>query len=244
MEKSLNLIRKGAGPKRLVFIHGLCGKKELWDSQLLFFSPSYETLSVDLLGHGDSPPVEAKSLIAKSVDALRALLRKLPSKPTVLIGHSLGGWVVHEILNRGDSSLSGVFVDSPCLYAAEKNKDYYEWGVQILAAEDPQAFVREWFAGFVSDHCQLREGVIDEAQKFQTTWLAEIMQTTQVPPRPTHGSPVFVMEGAQFFGPENQLSWSEYYPEAPRWHHPEPGHYLFLEAPEKFNRALQSWLSD
>jgi pimeloyl-ACP methyl ester carboxylesterase len=78
----------------LVFIHGLGGTAATWDGVVAVLQDRYETVAIDLLGHGDSPvpddPAEyTRDRALADIDEVLAEL----AEPAVLVGHSLGGYL-------------------------------------------------------------------------------------------------------------------------------------------------------
>lgn len=100
----LEVIDKGscseAHPVPLLFVHGGWHGARCWENFLDFFADAgYRAVAVSLRGHGASPtskPLRSCS-IAEYVDDLRATADGLGGRP-VLIGHSLGGFVVQRYL--------------------------------------------------------------------------------------------------------------------------------------------------
>jgi pimeloyl-ACP methyl ester carboxylesterase len=102
----LEVIEKGSGsdahPTPLLFVHGGWHGAWCWEHFLGFFADAgYRAVAVSLRGHGDSPtskPLRSCS-IADYVDDVRATADDLGGQP-VLIGHSLGGFVVQRYLEK------------------------------------------------------------------------------------------------------------------------------------------------
>jgi pimeloyl-ACP methyl ester carboxylesterase len=97
----LEVIDKGSAtdshPVPLLFVHGACIAAWCWDEHFLdfFADKGYRAVALSLRGHGASSlskPLKSCS-IADYVDDVHAVVGKLGSPP-VLIGHSLGCWVV------------------------------------------------------------------------------------------------------------------------------------------------------
>lgn len=77
----------------LFFIHGVGGSLDIWRNQLeFFFKQGYETVAVDLVGHGASsaPQIAAAYTFYALAEDIRFIFRRYARKRNVLIGHSYG----------------------------------------------------------------------------------------------------------------------------------------------------------
>lgn len=98
----------------LLFVHGGWHAAWCWDDCFLdfFADKGYRALAMSLRGHGASPspkPVRVCSL-ADYVDDIDSVAGSLPTMP-VLIGHSMGGFVVQKYLESRDAPV-GVLIAS------------------------------------------------------------------------------------------------------------------------------------
>lgn len=88
-------------PTPVLFIHGMFHAAWCWDVHFLdyFAQHGYAAYAVDLRGHGNSAGRENLrwTRIADYVDDVASAVRQLPNPP-ILIGHSLGGFVVQKYL--------------------------------------------------------------------------------------------------------------------------------------------------
>ncbi len=100
----LEVIDKGSSsrehPLPLLFVHGGWHGAWCWEHFLDFFADAgYRAVAVSLRGHGGSPTPKPlhKVSIADYIDDVRAVADDLGGWP-VLVGHSLGGFVVQRYL--------------------------------------------------------------------------------------------------------------------------------------------------
>lgn len=91
----------------LVFLHGIGGAARAWRGQLDFFSDRYRSLAWDMPGYGGSVPLAAVS-IANLADALQDFLRVVGAAKPVLVGHSIGGMIVQQLLAKAPDIASAV----------------------------------------------------------------------------------------------------------------------------------------
>ena len=87
----------GAGDRVAVLLHGMQGESRTWwQVGPALAVRGYRVIAVDLPGHGFSPPDHAATLERFAAAALATV----PSEPALAIGHSLGGVVLAEAVER------------------------------------------------------------------------------------------------------------------------------------------------
>ena len=82
---------------RLIFLHGIGGAARAWRGQLEFFSDRYRAMAWDMPGYGESASLAAVSIPALA-GALKDFLHATHSVKPVLVGHSIGGMIVQQLL--------------------------------------------------------------------------------------------------------------------------------------------------
>lgn len=114
----LEVIDKGscseAHPVPLLFVHGAWHAAWCWDEHFLdyFADKGYRALAVSLRGHGGSPAHRRmqRCSVADFVNDVHSVASSLPTRP-VVVGHSMGGFVVQKYLEAHDAP-GGVLVAS------------------------------------------------------------------------------------------------------------------------------------
>src|SRR5260370_22734133 len=91
----------------LVFLHGLGGGARDWRGQLDFFSGRYRTIAWDMPGYGGSAPLPIVS-IASLADTLQDFLQQAGATRPILVGHSIGGMIVQQLLAKSPGIASAV----------------------------------------------------------------------------------------------------------------------------------------
>ena len=93
-----------AKPVKLLFIHGICTGAWVWEPHFLpfFAGLGYDSYALSLRGHGKSEGREKVREFSLSDfdDDVDWALKKI-GEPVVIIGHSLGGGVVQNFVQRG-----------------------------------------------------------------------------------------------------------------------------------------------
>jgi 3-oxoadipate enol-lactonase len=83
----------------LVFLHGIGGAARAWHGQLDAFSGRYRTIAWDMPGYGGSAPLPTVSM-ATLAGALQDFLRQIGAVKPILVGHSIGGMIVQQLLAK------------------------------------------------------------------------------------------------------------------------------------------------
>ena len=116
----LEVIDKGsateAHPVPLLFVHGVAHAAWCWDDHFLdyFANNGYRALALSLRGHGRSPTSKPllNCSIAGYVDDLHSVAKNLPVSP-VVVGHSVGGYVVQKYLEKAHAPAAVLIASIP-----------------------------------------------------------------------------------------------------------------------------------
>src|SRR5215475_7909254 len=99
----------------LLFVHGTLHTAACWDVHFLdyFAQHGYATHALNLRGHGNSEGREKLrwTRIADYVEDVANAVQQLPSPP-ILIGHSMGGFIIQKYLEEHDAP-GAVLLSSP-----------------------------------------------------------------------------------------------------------------------------------
>jgi len=104
----------GKGPT-LVFVHGWTCDSTSWAAQVPAFDKKYRVITLDLPGHGQSGSPKdgmlSMDLFARAVEAVRV---EAHAQKVVLIGHSMGAAVIRQYAHLFPDRVAGlVAVDGP-----------------------------------------------------------------------------------------------------------------------------------
>jgi 3-oxoadipate enol-lactonase len=91
----------------LVFLHGIGGAARAWRGQLDVFKDQYRAIAWDMPGYGGSAPLPSVS-IASLADALQDFLQQVRATKPVIVGHSIGGMIVQQLLAKSPHIASAV----------------------------------------------------------------------------------------------------------------------------------------
>jgi pimeloyl-ACP methyl ester carboxylesterase len=150
--EGLELItRRAPEPTRatpLLFIHGAFAGAWCWDEHFLpwFAERGYTAHALSLRGHGasDGREVLNDSSIADYVDDVVQVVERLPAAP-LLIGHSMGGFVVQKYLEREEAAGAVLMASVPPRGLAGPGLSMAVWNpAAALSISSIQAFGQSW----------------------------------------------------------------------------------------------------
>ena len=83
----------------LVLVHGFLGSSQMWEPQIEYFKKNYRVITPDLPGFGKSNKSESYNSITSMAQIIIECLKKKKVEKFYLLGHSMGGMIVQEIVN-------------------------------------------------------------------------------------------------------------------------------------------------
>ncbi|MFE0507849.1 alpha/beta fold hydrolase [Peribacillus butanolivorans] len=114
VEKDVQLYYEEKGQGRpIIFIHGVWMSSRFFTRQLPYFSEKYRTILLDLRSHGQSTHVHNGNTVSVYAKDLHAFIDKQGLKDVILVGWSMGAFVVWDYLKQfgEDNVHSTVIVD-------------------------------------------------------------------------------------------------------------------------------------
>lgn len=107
----------------VVFLHGFCESKEIWQEFISSFQSSFQSISIDMPGFGNSITNTNYESIDAMAEEVHALLQELQITRSILIAHSLGGYVALALAEKHPDSIAGLaFFHSTAYPDSEEKK--------------------------------------------------------------------------------------------------------------------------
>ncbi|MDN3920769.1 alpha/beta fold hydrolase [Roseateles violae] len=149
----------GNGETTLIFVHGWCCDRHVWDCQADRLGASYRVVCLDLAGHGESGHDRKKFTVPAFAHDVIAVVRHLELKRVVLIGHSMAGGIIVEAARHLGAVVIGL-VGVDTLWDVDKERsddDVATFMIPFRAdfAKAARGFVRSMFtATFDADRAE------------------------------------------------------------------------------------------
>lgn len=101
----INYKIKGEGPP-VIFIHGFCETRDIWDSFINKISNDFQVITPDLPGFGLSKLTNTNSTLQEIGNDLNEWVLKQGFENSILMGHSLGGYISLAMVDQMPSLYS------------------------------------------------------------------------------------------------------------------------------------------
>ncbi len=249
--------KSGSGDTCLLFLHGLGGNGAVWKYQLEYFQDRYETITVDLFGHGHSSkgvnPALAPRINAEAIDSF---FRYTVNKPFIAVGHSLAGCVLQEIIRLNTPGLKGaVFVDSTYLGLRNIINMHIDFSRRMLEWPDDRLKDKTdtFFDSLIGDNVSEEGRVLIKSSldKCYPRWLFEYAvgcgeYNINNPPEKIpidKNLPILIVEAGHGVGSNFAKSWINLFRQSDYYLFEESFHYLFISNPERFNKLLEDFIT-
>lgn len=241
----------GAGESTLVFVHGWSCDARYWRAQLPHFAENHRVVMLDLAGHGHSGTTRSQYTMRAFGEDVKAVIEATGSRRVILIGHSMGGSVIAEAARLMPNRVKGLIgvdtlenIEYPITreelkkMTAPLEKDFRAGSRQfveemISPQTDPQ--LREWI---LSDMSAAPPAVALSAMnnmmsQYITGEAAKIFDEIRIPVITVNGDMWPVNYEANR---RHMLSFDAIVLKG-------ADHFLMLNRPEQFNRALETAIS-
>ena len=241
----------GAGESTLVFVHGWSCDARYWRAQLPHFAENHRVVMLDLAGHGHSGTTRSQYTMRAFGEDVKAVIEATGSRRVILIGHSMGGSVIAEAARLIPNRVKGLIgvdtlenIEYPITreelkkMIAPLEKDFRAGSRQfveemISPQTDPQ--LREWI---LSDMSAAPPAVALSAMnnmmsQYITGEAAKIFDEIRIPVITVNGDMWPVNYEANR---RHMLSFDAIVLKG-------ADHFLMLNRPEQFNRALETAIS-
>lgn len=227
----------------LVFVHGWSCDQSYWKKQVEFFAKYYDVVTIDLAAHGKSVSNRTDYTISSFGDDIAAVVEKLDVKRAILIGHSMGGDVmVNAATKLGDRVAGVVGIDTLHDFGfvcTQEISDQLTAPIKADFKKGTSDFVASMFIAGADE--EIKQWVIsDMASAPPATAVAAMENYFKYDIKADLAKlKVPVASVNADLWPTNAAGNKAIYPDFSVVILPETGHFLMLEKPDEFNRALK-----
>jgi N-formylmaleamate deformylase len=104
---SFSVQKTGQGPA-MILIPGLYCSGDVWGETVAHYKDRYTCYSLTLPGFAGRPPIHSDTLLATVAREITRFIRENNLQRPLLVGHSLGGWLVLEVAVQQPQLVGGI----------------------------------------------------------------------------------------------------------------------------------------
>ena len=241
----------------IVLLHGFGEDSQIWNRQIAFLAKKYRLIVPDLPGSGNSTMLLAPDTIEAYASAINALLQHLSINQTIMLGHSMGGYITLAFAEAYPESLLGWgLIHSTAFADTEEKKLNRQRGIELMQQYGAYAFLRNtipnlFAESFKKEQPEIVQALIDASKAFTAEACSAYYKAMQLRPDRTQvvsGSktPVlFVLGTEDVAAPLNDLLQQVHLPPTAYIHILENvGHMGMLEATDEVNTHIAAFAAD
>jgi len=118
---SLSYTKAGEGDS-LIFLHGYLEAKEIWSEFSSRFAEKYSVICIDFPGHGESGILGRAHEMDELASVVNTVMLHENIEKTVLVGHSMGGYVALSFADLYSEKLRGYCLFHSSCFADDEEK--------------------------------------------------------------------------------------------------------------------------
>jgi sigma-B regulation protein RsbQ len=235
----------GRGDPAIILVHGWLNNANYWNAQLPDLTAHYTVVTLNLAGHGASDKNRTDWSIANYAADVVAVVRQIPNKKLVLVGHAMGAPVVLEAARLIGERVSGIIavdalksIGQPPLskarfeellqpFRADFIGHMHEFVGQYLFAKDANpAFVRKVADDMARASPEVGIASLEALYRYD---FGAVLPAIKVP---------IIAINSDLNMPTDEARIKNSAPTFSSIVVPGSGHFLMMEAPQRFNPIL------
>jgi len=243
---SIRYAVSGSGEPALVFIHCWCCDRSYWDDQMKYFGQRHRVVALDLAGHGESGMERTEYTVGAFAADVAAVVDALGLKHVILVGHSMGGDVSLEAARLLGERVVGIIgVDTFQDFGQRATPEQSEQFLAAFRSDFPRVtaqFVRSMFSA-TADSALVARVSADMAAEPAEVGIGSMKGMLDYDPRATLAlldAPIRAVNSDKW--PTNVEGNRTLTKSFEAEIIPGRGHFLHLEDPVDFNRALEAMI--
>jgi pimeloyl-ACP methyl ester carboxylesterase len=234
----------GSGEPAIVLVHGWACDANYWNAQLDVLKAKYTVVTVNLAGHGASEKNRTDWSIGNYGEDVATVVRQIPNHQVVLVGHAMGADVALEAARRiGDRVIGIIAVESlKSIGLPPMPKREIDMRVAPFRADfvgQTRKFVTESFFTRDADPVFVQKVAYDmslEPAEVAVPSMQSLLAMDFASVLPDIHVPVMAINSD--LGPTDEARIRKFLPDFKADVLEHTGHFLMMEAPQRFNPVL------
>ncbi len=237
----------------VILLHGFCETHAVWDHLVDHLARNYRVIAIDLPGFGNSLLIPAPQSIDDVADQVLELLSvNLKLETSVLLGHSLGGYIILAMAEKKPELFSALGLVNTTAYAETTERKLNRNKVmEFISHHGVEPFVRSFIPPLFYKKSNPHSAALVE-HGVKTSPLILLIYSKAMRDRPdrTHvlrsfSKPILFLAGRE----DTLIPYPEIEEQAGLVKHPtlrildNVGHMSFLEKEEETAHAIQNFIA-
>ena len=234
----------GRGEPAVILVHGWCENADYWHAQFDALKSHYTVVALDLAGHGASGANRTDWSIAGYAADVATIARQIPNAHLVLVGHSMGADVALAAVPRIGARVIGIIavdalrsVGMPPLSAGEIEAKVAPFRADFVGST--RALVTDQLFEKGADPLLVQKVAYDMSLRSPAVavpTLEKLLAFDLATVLPSVHVPVYAINSD--LAPTDAARIRKSLPDFTLDVLPRSGHFLMLEAPQRFNPLL------
>ncbi len=124
----------------MLLLHGFLENSTMWDALIPELAKKYQVITIDLLGHGNTDCLGYVHSMETMAKAVRTVLDQEKIAPTILVGHSMGGYVGLALAEHFPERIASlILLNTTAMADSPERKLNRERGIQVVK-KNPHAY--------------------------------------------------------------------------------------------------------
>lgn len=134
---AIHFTNQGNG-RPVVLLHGFLENLTIWDEFTKVLAKKYRIISIDLFGHGKTDNLGYVHSMEMQANLVKAVLNHLKLRKVVLMGHSMGGYIVMAFAKLYPKNIKGIcLLNSTSMPDSETKKNDRSRAINVVKNNAP-----------------------------------------------------------------------------------------------------------
>ena len=151
----------------VVLLHGFLENKQMWNAFIPELSKRNRVIAIDLLGHGATECLGYIHTMEDQADMVQSVLQELKIRKTVLIGHSMGGYIGLAFAELYAENVKGIMLLNSTSKADSEERKINRDRAIVAVKQNYSNFIRMSIANLFSESNRERLTEVIEQVKIE-----------------------------------------------------------------------------
>jgi pimeloyl-ACP methyl ester carboxylesterase len=158
----------------VVLLHGFLENQTMWNAFIPQLTKKNRVITIDLLGHGETECLGYVHSMEDQADMVHNVLHQLKIRKTVLIGHSMGGYIALAFAELYPEMVKGILLQNSTSRADSDERKLNRDRAIVAVKQNYTNFVRMSIANLFSENN--RERLAEQIEKVKIEALKTPLQ--------------------------------------------------------------------